>query len=77
MDRKEVRALIVKTLAEESAGDRPFTTPEAAEHLGISKRHLDELRQRGGGPLFYRVGSRMLYQKRALNAYIDENRARE
>jgi predicted DNA-binding transcriptional regulator AlpA len=36
--------------------DRPITTREAAELIGVSHLTLAEIRRRGGGPAYYRVG---------------------
>lgn len=40
---------------------RKLRVREAAAHLGLSKSTLDKLRVRGGGPLFLRLGRRVVY----------------
>jgi excisionase family DNA binding protein len=44
-------------------GDAPvwLSTAEAAEVLGVSKKHLEALRARGKGPPFIRVGKAVRY----------------
>jgi excisionase family DNA binding protein len=50
--------------------DRLLTTAEAAERLGTSARTLEDWRQRGGGPLFRKVGRRLVrYAPADLEAF--------
>lgn len=53
-----------------AAGERLYTTEEAAALLGISPRTLETARQRGGGPRYYRVGRCVRYAKSDLIAYL-------
>ncbi len=39
---------------------------DAAEFLGVTRRHMQGMRQRGGGPRFIRLSSRCLRYTRAL-----------
>lgn len=45
----------------------------ACAHLGITRRQLKELRLRGGGPRFVRIGASPRYRIDWLAAYIDAN----
>jgi len=52
---------------------RLLTTAEAAAHLGTSPRTLEDWRLRGGGPVFRKVGSRLVrYAPTDLDAFIAE-----
>ena len=44
----------------------------AAAFLGVTDRHLQELRQRGGGPRFIRLSSKLIrYTRTLLKSYAD------
>ena len=48
----------------------PFlNTRQAAHYLGLSSRHLERLRGRGGGPLFRRHGRFVYYHMDDLIAW--------
>jgi hypothetical protein len=42
-------------------------TPQAAQHLGVSKSFLDKARIYGGGPPFMRFGRAVVYSTDALD----------
>ena len=45
---------------------------DAAEFLGVTRRHMQGMRQRGGGPRFIRLSSRCLrYTRTLLKVYAD------
>jgi excisionase family DNA binding protein len=50
--------------------DRKFSRTEAAEYLGISARTLEGWAVRGGGPRMLRLGSRVVYRRRDLEAWL-------
>jgi predicted DNA-binding transcriptional regulator AlpA len=43
---------------------------EAADYIGISKSTLDKLRCYGGGPIFIKVGARVVYDRMDLDAWL-------
>jgi predicted DNA-binding transcriptional regulator AlpA len=43
----------------------------AAAYLGISERMLDHLRSRADFPVPVRIGRRMLWDRKALDAFVD------
>ncbi len=47
-----------------------MTTPEAASYLRLSKSLIDKYRVFGGGPLFAKLGGRIVYSKEDLDAWI-------
>ena len=47
---------------------------EAAAHLSLSKSTLDKMRVRGGGPLFLRLGRRVVYDLSDLEAWAVQGR---
>jgi len=49
---------------------------KAADYLGLSVRTLDRFRVIGGGPRFWKGGSRVLYDQRDLDAWVEERKQR-
>jgi len=45
-----------------------------AQYLGLSLPTLETLRSRGGGPVFTKLGRRVVYQKEDLDAWLSERR---
>jgi excisionase family DNA binding protein len=50
--------------------DQKFARPEAAKYLGISARTLEGWAVRGGGPRMLKLGSRVVYRRRDLDAWL-------
>ena len=50
--------------------DQKFCRPEAARYLGISPRTLEGWAVRGGGPRMLKLGSRVVYRRRDLDAWL-------
>lgn len=48
---------------------RYLTTPEAATHLGLSPRTLEKHRCQGSGPIYRRLGGRVVYAIDDLDAW--------
>ena len=46
----------------------------AASYLGLSVRTLDRLRVSGGGPRFWKGGSRIMYDQQDLDAWVNERK---
>lgn len=54
------------------ASHRLLSTGEAGEFLGISPRTLEDWRLRGGGPVFHKVGRRLVrYDLADLTDFLD------
>jgi excisionase family DNA binding protein len=51
-----------------------FSTVQAANYLGLSRRTLEGFRCRGGGPAFIKAGRRRLYRREDLDAWALANR---
>jgi predicted DNA-binding transcriptional regulator AlpA len=51
-------------------------TPEAADYCGSSASTLEKLRIYGGGPMFAKLGRRIVYKVADLDAWLDQNRRR-
>jgi predicted DNA-binding transcriptional regulator AlpA len=49
---------------------------DAAEYVGLSKSYLDKARITGGGPKYIKLGQRVVYDTKDLDAWLDENRRR-
>lgn len=54
--------------------DRFLATHDAAAYLGLSPRTLEKLRIRGGGPVFRKLRSRVLYALSDLDHWADQAR---
>lgn len=67
-----------KTLADYTVDHRRLSPVQAAEYLGDGKspsvKTLEKWRCVGGGPRFIRVGSRIMYDSRDLDAWLDERK---
>jgi predicted DNA-binding transcriptional regulator AlpA len=46
----------------------------AAEYVGLSKSSLDKLRVYGGGPLYIKLGRRVVYDRVDLDAWMGSRR---
>lgn len=46
----------------------------AAEYLGIPERSLSSSRVRGGGPPYYKIGQRVVYDSAELDAWLSARR---
>ena len=49
---------------------KKLDTPQAAEYLGLGKSTLDKLRVAGGGPVFIKIGKRVVYDPADLDAWF-------
>jgi predicted DNA-binding transcriptional regulator AlpA len=47
-----------------------LNTKEAAQYIGLSKSSLDKLRIYGGGPLFIKVGARIVYDRTDIDSWL-------
>jgi predicted DNA-binding transcriptional regulator AlpA len=47
-----------------------LNTKQAALYTGLSKSNLDKLRIYGGGPIFVKVGARVVYDKVDVDAWL-------
>ena len=55
---------------------RVLRTPDAAQYCGSSKSTFEKLRLSGGGPIYSKLGSRVVYRIEDLDAWIAANRRR-
>lgn len=53
-----------------------LTTPAAAEYLGLSPATLETKRSRGGGPVFSKLGRRVVYRREDLDSWVAERQRR-
>lgn len=54
--------------------DTSHDTPAAAFYLGVASGTLRNMRSQGRGPVFYRVGKRIVYRRADLDAFLDRCR---
>jgi predicted DNA-binding transcriptional regulator AlpA len=47
---------------------------QAADYLGLSKSTLDKARVYGGGPIYMKLGKRVVYSTADLDAWKDSKR---
>ena len=53
---------------------RKLPTPEAAAYLSLGKSTLDKMRLTGGGPSYFKVGARIVYDVSDLDAWLARHR---
>jgi predicted DNA-binding transcriptional regulator AlpA len=51
-------------------------TPEAAAYCGSSASTFEKLRLNGGGPIYSKIGRRVVYRIEDLDAWLAANRRR-
>ena len=51
-------------------------TEEAAAYCGSSASTFEKLRHKGGGPVYCKIGRRVVYRVEDLDAWLAENRRR-
>jgi hypothetical protein len=51
-----------------------LTVKEAAAYIPLAAGHLNNLRTAGKGPRFIKLGRKVLYDTRDLDAWIDSNK---
>jgi len=51
-----------------------LTTPEAADYVGLSPATLETMRTRGGGPIFAKLGARVVYERDDLDRWLSERK---
>ena len=74
--RRRSEALHTRSAAEVPYLPEPgvLTTPAAAEYVGLSPATLETMRTRGGGPVFVKLGSRVVYRREDLDSWVKERR---
>ena len=50
--------------------DHRMHAEEAADYLGLAPATLANMRSKGGGPVFHKVGARVVYHKSDLDAWL-------
>jgi hypothetical protein len=53
-----------------------LTTGQAAQRLGVSISYLNKLRLYGGGPVFVKIGAKVVYDPADLAEWIDARKHR-
>lgn len=66
--------MVVQAAPQPEADDRPMMTDEAGAFCRLSRAYMVRLRQRGTGPKFVRVGTRILYFKDDLKDWLRSHR---
>ncbi|ACO74719.1 helix-turn-helix domain-containing protein [Laribacter hongkongensis] len=51
-----------------------FLRQQAAEYLGLSENTLAQFASQGGGPVYFRVGRRVMYRQQDLDAWLASRR---
>ena len=72
---REIAARIAGELSNQPSHWSPWFTPkDAAAYLSMSLRGLEDMRARGEGPKFAKVGSRLVrYHRADLDAWLQSN----
>jgi predicted DNA-binding transcriptional regulator AlpA len=58
----------------DSTSRRVVGTPDAANYCGSSASTFEKLRLTGGGPVYSKLGRRVVYQIEDLDAWLTANR---
>lgn len=53
---------------------RKLDTTGAADYLGLGKSTLDKMRLYGGGPAYFKVGNRVVYDPADLDTWLSKHR---
>ena len=48
-----------------------LNTKDAAEHCGVSQSYLIKLRTEGGGPHYFKLGARVVYDVDDLDSWLE------
>lgn len=59
-----------------NTNQRVMRTREAADYCGSSASTFEKLRLKGGGPLYSKIGRRVVYRVEDLDAWLATNRRR-
>ena len=51
-----------------------LTAKQAAEYVGLSEHTLNQYRSEGRGPRFIKLGARVVYDTKDLDAWLDRNK---
>ena len=51
-----------------------LSTAEVADRLGLSVSYLNQLRVRGGGPVFAKLGQRVVYDPADIASWLESNK---
>jgi len=51
---------------------RLLNTEQVASYIGLAKQTITELRVKGGGPKFCKIGRAVRYKREDLDAWIDQ-----
>lgn len=54
--------------------DPKISEAEAAAHCGLARPTMATLRSRGGGPPYFKLGRRVVYSRRDLDAWLSARR---
>lgn len=52
----------------------PLDNKEAARYTGLTAGYLNKLRVSGGGPIFIKIGGRILYAPDDLDTWLDAHK---
>lgn len=70
-----VKDIVAMQQASQNA-QRMLRTNEAAEYCGSSPSTFEKLRLTGGGPIYSKIGRRVVYRVEDLDAWLAANRRR-
>jgi len=51
---------------------RLLNTEQVASYIGLAKQTISELRVKGGGPKFCKIGRAVRYKREDLDSWIDQ-----
>jgi excisionase family DNA binding protein len=71
MRKEDSRKIVDEPVLEKP---RRLRVPDAAKYVGITQDKLYRMRAAGEGPAFFKLGDRILYDTRDLDAWMEANR---
>lgn len=54
--------------------DKLLNTTQVAELLGVSVSYLNKCRRVGGGPVFVKLGAKVVYDREDVSAWVNTRR---
>lgn len=71
---RKIRDAAVRAAREELPEPVAFDTVQAAVYVGLTRKQLEHLRVRGGGPRFAKLGRHVRYLRSDLDAWLHSHR---
>ena len=71
---RKIRDAAVRAAREELPEPVALDTPQAAVYVGLTRKQLEHLRVRGGGPRYIKLGRHVRYLRADLDSWLQSHR---